>query len=419
MADAANASHATASNTGTPRPTTLLISVLALLSAVAPLATDMYLPAFPEMASDLGATATGVQFTLTAFMIGMASGQFLIGPVSDSVGRRRPLLIGTAVCLLASIACALAPNIIMLVIARFVQGFAGAAGVVIARAVITDTSRGATTAKLMSVMMIIGGVMPVLAPLAGGAVLEFLDWRGVFWVISALVALMFVGVLFVVRESLPQRLRQSGGLRVLLSNTGHVLRNRTYVCATLVFGLAFGAMFSYISASPFVLQNVVGLSTLQYSIVFGVNSLGLMISSTIAIRLADRVDIRRTAGVGLSVLLASTVGLLITVLLGSTLIPMLILMFTVTFSMGLFIGNISAIAMQAVASTAGTGSAFMGAFQFLMAAIVSPLVGLAGEADARPMAISMVICAVLALLSYLGVITATPRNTNDSTISGT
>lgn len=411
------ASHDTASHPGPPQPTALLISVLALLSAVAPLAIDMYLPAFPEMATDLGTTATGVQFTLTAFMIGMASGQLVIGPISDSVGRRRPLLVGTALCLVASIACALAPNIAVLIIARFVQGFTGAAGVVIARAVITDTSRGATTAKLMSVMMIIGGIMPVLAPLAGGAMLEFVDWRGVFGLISALVALMFLGVVVVVRESLPPSLRRSGGLRVLASNTRHVLGNRTYVCATLVFGMAFGAMFSYISASPFVLQNVVGLSTLQYSVVFGVNSLGIMIASMIAIRLADRVDIRRTAGAGLLLLLVATVGLLITVVLGSALVPVLVLMFAVTFSMGLLLGNVSAIAMQAAASTAGTGSAFMGAFQFLVAAVVSPLVGLAGEADAHPMAISMVICAALALIAYLGVIRATPDSANDPAVS--
>src|SRR5699024_4678831 len=136
-------------------------------------------------------------------------------------------------------ACALAPNIAVLIVARFVQGFTGAAGVVIAQAVITDTSRGATTAKLMSVMMIIGGIMPVVAPLAGGAMLEFVDWRGVFWLISALVALMFLGVLVVVRESLPPSLRRPGGLRVLASNTRRVLGNRTYVCATLVFGMAF------------------------------------------------------------------------------------------------------------------------------------------------------------------------------------
>lgn len=386
---------------GAPRPTGRLIGALALLSAVAPLATDMYLPAFPEMADDLGTTATGVQLTLTAFMIGLASGQLVIGPISDSVGRRRPLLLGTLTCLAASIACALAPNIAVLVAARFVQGFAGAAGIVLARAIITDVSRGPTAAKLMSVMMVIGGVMPVVAPLAGGTILQFASWRGVFWVISALVVAMVLSVIGVVGESLPPDRRHSGGLRALMSNTGRVFGNRTYVSATAVYALSFGTLFSYISASPFVLQNVVGLSPLHYSIAFGVNSLGIMLASSLAIRLADRVDVRRTLGAGLLGLLTASVALLVTVILGSPAVPVLVLMFCVTFSMGLILGNASAIAMQSVSDTAGTGSAFMGACQFLLAAVVSPLVGLAGDTDAHPMAIAMVTCAVLASLAHL------------------
>lgn len=403
------------SPTDAPHPTGLLIGALALLSAVAPLAIDMYLPSFPEMANDLGTSATGVQLTLTAFMVGLASGQLVIGPISDSVGRRRPLLLGTLICLLASIGCALAPTIEVLATARFVQGFAGAAGIVLARAIITDISHGPATAKLMSMMMIIGGVMPVLAPLAGGTILQFTSWRGVFWVISALVVAMVLAVIAVVPESLPGTRRHTGGLRALMSNTGRVFGNRTYLCATATYALSFGTLFSYISASPFVLQNVVGLSALHYSVAFGVNSLGIMLASWIASRLADRVDTRRTLGGGLVGLLTASAALLVTVLLGSPAAPVMALMFCVTFSMGLILGNASAIAMQSVAGTAGTGSAFLGAGQFLLAAVVSPLVGLAGDVDALPMTISMVACAALASAAFLGLRAASGSPERSST----
>lgn len=383
------------------RATAPLIGSLALLTAVSPLATDMYLPAFPEVATDLGTSASGVQFTLTAFMIGLGAGQLMIGPLSDSIGRRRPLLAGTMLCLLASIACALAPNIVALVAARFVQGMAGAAGVVIARAVITDVTTGASTTKLMNVMMIIGGLMPVIAPPVGGGILQLVDWRGVFWVIAALVVVMIAAVVFVIGESLPPAKRHPGGVRTLWVNIRTVVRNRTYVAATLVFGFGFATLFAYISASPFVIQDVLGLPTLAFSILFGVNSLGMTVASTISIRLAGRVEVRKTLGVGLASLLAATVSLFVVVFSGVPTVPVLVLMFCVTFSMGLIMGNASAIAMRAVATTAGTGSAFMGAFQFLLGAGVSPLVGLAGASDARPMVIVMLISVVIASLAYL------------------
>lgn len=392
-----------------PQPTVLLIATLALLTAVSPLATDMYLPAFPSVTTDLAASASAVQLTLTAFMIGLAAGQLLIGSMSDSLGRRRPLLVGTVVCLAASIVCALAPNITVLIAARFVQGFSGAAGVVIARAVITDVTTGTTTAKLMNVMMIIGSLMPIIAPVIGGGLLQVVDWRGIFWAIALLVAVMIAGVVGVAGESLPPQKRQPGGLRKLVSNTGAVLGNRTYLSAALVFGFGFAAMFSYISASPFVIQNILGLGSLAFSLVFGTNALGMTIAATIAIRLAGRVAVHKTLGVGICGLVTASAGLLIVVMMGVPTIPTLVLMFCVTSSMGLIMGNSSAIAMQAVSSTAGTGSAYMGALQFLLGASVSPLVGIAGAADARPMAISLATCALIAGAAYLGVLRQSGR----------
>lgn len=383
------------------RPSGPLIMVLALLTMVSPLATDMYLPAFPDMAAELGTTATGIQLTLTTFLIGLALGQLVIGPLSDGVGRRRPLIAGTAICLLASAACAVAPTVELMTAARFVQGFSGAAGVVLARAVISDTARGAAAAKLMGLMMIIGGIAPVLAPVAGGAVILSLGWRGVFWVITGLVALMLLGAIAFAKESLPSQARQSGGLTTMLRSGRFVLSNRKYLGYTLTFVFAFGAMFAYISASPFVLQNILGLSTFTYSVTFGINSLGIMITSAIAMKLAGRVDIHKVLGGGVIALFLTSASLLSVILTGVNTVATLILLFAVLASLGFIFGNATALALEQVTAYAGTGSALLGAAQFILGAAVSPLVGLAGEFDARPMGLSMLILAALSLASFL------------------
>lgn len=379
----------------------VLIATLALLSAVSPLATDMYLPALPEMTEDLVTTASAAQLTLTAFMIGLGAGQLVIGSLSDALGRRGPLLVGTIVCLAASIICALAPSIEVLVGARLLQGFSGAAGVVIARAMITDITDGPQTVKLMNVMMVIGSLMPVIAPFFGGITLQFGTWRGIFWVIAALVAFLIVAVVLVTEESLPPPSRRSGGIRVMAGTVGMVLRNRAYVSAMLVPVFAFGTLFAYVSASPFVIQNVLGLPTMAYSLVFGANALAMTAGSAISIRLAGRVEVQRTLGAGLLGATAASVGLVAMVFLGAPAAPIFAGFFLTTLSMGFIFGNGAAIAMRSAAGAAGTASAFMGSLQFTMGALVSPLVGLAGEADARPMALVMAVCSLLAGFSYL------------------
>lgn len=383
------------------RPAAVLIVVLALLSAVSPLATDVYLPSFPEMTRELTTTGSAVQLTLTTFMIGLGLGQLIIGPMSDALGRRGPLLIGTVVCLLAGIVCALAPSIEVLIAARFVQGFSGAAGVVIARAIITDLTRGAMTVRLMNIMMIIGGVMPVIAPMVGGAILQVADWRGIFWVITAIVAVMVVGILTVVPESLPAARRQEGGLRRMAANIDAVLRTPVYAGGVVVSAMSFATLFAYVSASPFVIQSILGLPTMAYSLLFGLNALGMTSGSLISIRLAGRVPVQRTLGTALIALTAVAVALVVVVLIGVPAVPTLALLFCATTAMGFILGNASAMTMQAVPETSGTGSALMGALQFGMGALVSPIVGMAGETDARPMAFTMAVCASIALAAFL------------------
>lgn len=369
-----------------------LVGTLALLTAIAPLATDLALPAFPATADDLGVTASAVQLTLTAFMVGLALGQLVIGPLSDQWGRRRPLLAGTVACVLASAVCAVAPGIEVLVGARFVQGFAGAAGVVLARAVVTDVAAGERAAKVFNGLMIIQGVVPVLAPLLGGALSPVIGWRGVYWVVTAVSAVMAVAAAAVVRESLPAVERHRGGLAGLGRDVARILRNRTYVGHTMAVVFCFGAMFAYISASPFVLQNLLGLSTGTYSVVFAVNSVGIMAASVASTKLVDVVGPRRLVLVGAGAMtLSSALLVVVTTLLGTPLWPTLALLFVAVASLGLVAGNATMLALAQVPHAAGSGSAVLGAAQFAVAALAAPLVGVAGERSAVPMAVVMLV----------------------------
>jgi DHA1 family bicyclomycin/chloramphenicol resistance-like MFS transporter len=379
-------------------PTTSLIVVLALLTTIAPLATDAYLPAFPRMSDDLGASASSIQLTLTTFMIGLALGQLVIGSLSDRFGRRRPLLIGSAVCAVSSALCAIAPSIGFLSGMRLIQGFSGAAGIVLGRAVISDRARGAAAARAFGVLMVIGGVGPVLAPLIGGGVIAVAGWRAVFWALALLSAAMFAGVVLVVHESLALEHRHGGGLRSMLGLARGVLANRRYLGYALGFCLGFGTLFAYIAASPFVIQQVLGLSSGLYALDFAVNSTGLVLVNALNTRLLRRHAPRRLLVAGLLAQVGFTALLLAVVAAGVTApVPVLVLLFLSVSCFGFLLANATALALDAVPHAAGTGSAIIGSLQFGLGALVAPLVGLAGEATAVPMAIAMLVLCAAAL----------------------
>jgi DHA1 family bicyclomycin/chloramphenicol resistance-like MFS transporter len=380
----------------------LTVAVLGLLNAIAPFATDAYLPGFPRMADELNTDAANVQLTLTAFMAGLAIGQLVIGPLSDRLGRRRPLVIGAAVCVVATVLCALAPTVGTLIIVRFVQGFSGAAGLVIGRAIVADTLRGPAAARIFSVLLTISSVAPVVAPLVGGAVLGVVGWRGVFWLLGGVTALMLAGSVFVLRETLPPERRQAGGFAATGRAARVVVTNRRYLGYTLTFVLAFGAMFSYISASPFVLQNAFGLSEHWFSLAFAVNAIGLTLSSVLNARLVSRAAPRRILTIGLFCYVLCCVLLGLLALTGSlTRIGVLLLLFLAMTSIGLVMANATALAIAEAPQSAGTASAVIGAGQFALAAIVSPLVGLGGEDTAVPMAVSMALFSLASMSAFL------------------
>jgi len=379
-----------------------MLCALALLSAIAPLATDMYLPGLPVMAESLGSSTVGVQLTLTTFMAGLGLGQLLVGPLSDGWGRRRLILAGTAVLAVSSAVCALAPTVGVLIAARLVQGFSGGIGIVLARAVIADRAKGTTAAKLFSIMMIIGGVAPVVAPLLGGVLLGPIGWRGIFWVLTGLSVVMAVGTFLFVPETLPPEKRHGGGLKAMSSNFGYVLRQRRFVGYAAAMALGFGAMFSYISASPFVTQNVLGLSPGQFSMVFAVNSVGLVLANTLNTRLVDRFAVRSLLTFGMTTMFVAAALLLLTMLfVGYKTFLILPLLFVTVSMVGLSLGNATALAQEQVPKAAGTGSAVIGALQFGLAAAVSPLVGLGGESTGIPMGLSIAVCTGLALVLLL------------------
>ncbi|MDI9914573.1 multidrug effflux MFS transporter [Rhodococcus sp. IEGM 1379] len=378
-----------------------MLCILALISAIAPLATDMYLPGLPVMADSLDTSAASIQLTLTTFMAGLGIGQLIIGPISDGIGRRCLLLGAAIVTTLGSAACALAPSIEFLIGARLIQGLSGGAAIVLARACIADRARGDGAAKLFSIMMIIGGIAPVVAPLIGGALLGPVGWRGIFWVLTIAGGVMVAGVITLVPETLPPERRHGGGLKALALNLGYVTGSRRYLGYALSFIFGFGALFSYIAASPFVVQNVLGFSPSRFSMVFAANAVGMVLAATITTRLLGRVSARTLLIFGVSLLSTSGAALFCAAAIFNSTNPaaLLIPLFFSISSIGFIMGNATALAQGEVTEAAGTGSALMGAGQFGLAAVVSPIVGIAGPDTAIPMAVSIPTFGLLAAVA--------------------
>lgn len=376
------------------------VAVLGALSAFGPLSMDLYLPGLPRLADDLGTSASAAQLTLTACLLGLALGQLLSGPWSDAVGRRRPLVIGIAVYVTASLACAVAPSVQILISLRFVQGLAGAAGIVVAAAIVRDLRSGAAAARLFAGLLMITGVAPVLAPVLGGQLLRLSDWRGVFIVLAGVGALILAGTLLFVPESHPVELRRTGGLADTLRVFGGLVRDPRFMGCTLASGLAYAAMFGYIAGSPFVLQDIYALSPARFSVVFATNGIGIIVAGQVGSRLIARVGPRRVLGAGLLIGAGGGVLLLTVVLLDGGLVGMLPALFLVVSSIGLVVPSGAAIALQGQPRTAGSAAALLGLARFAIGAISAPLVGVAGRGTALPMAIVIVTCGIAAVAAF-------------------
>lgn len=375
---------------------------LALLSTLAPFAIDMYLPSFPAMAEDLAVPAATIQLTLTTFFIGVAAGQLVLGPLSDRVGRKPPLLVGTVVCLLASAAAALAPTAEILLVARLVQGFSGAAGMVIARAIVADLYRGVAAAKMFSILALIGGIAPVIAPLIGGLLAIPVGWRGVLWSLAGITALMLAAAVFVVPEThgaVARAATKDAGPRRHVGMFG-LLRRPGFVANALIVTFGFVVLMGYVAASPFVFQTIMGLGVFGSGVLFAVNSAGIFLGSSINIRLVERHGQHAMMRIGLALfglgvlVLAAQQALRLHVYL----IELPLILFTI--GLGFTFGNAVALALGHAADARGAGSAFIGAAQFLAGALVAPAVGLAGPGSALPLLLAAVVGTVGCLICY-------------------
>ncbi|MEU1593526.1 multidrug effflux MFS transporter [Streptomyces sp. NPDC005708] len=388
------------------RRTGLLVTfILGGLTATPPLAMDMYLPSLPEVTSSLHAPAATVQLTLTGCLAGMALGQLLVGPMSDKWGRRRPLLVGLVVYVVATVLCALAPSVESLVVFRLVQGLAGAAGIVIARAVVRDLYDGVAMARFFSTLMLISGVAPIVAPLFGGQILRVTDWRGVFVVLTVVGIALTALVALRLPETLPLDERHGGGVPAALRSMRALLADRVFTGYTLTGGFAFAALFAYISASPYVIQDIYGASPQTFSLLFGLNSVGLVVTGQINGKLlVGRVGLDKVLATGLAVItLAATALLLMSAgVLGEVgLAPVAAALFVLMSAMGLAMPNTQALALMRTRHNAGAASALLGTTSFLIGAVASPLVGIAGEHTAVPMAVVQLGATLVAVACFV------------------
>ncbi|AJS60490.1 multidrug effflux MFS transporter [Paenibacillus sp. IHBB 10380] len=378
-----------------------LALVLGTLSAFGPFSLDMYLPSLPLLADDLHTSTSYAQLSLTACMAGLAIGQLLAGPLSDVRGRRKPLIIGLILYTLSSLLCIIVPSIWSFVALRFIQGAAGAAGIVISRAIVRDLYSGTELTKFFALLMLVNGAAPIIAPVAGGQLLEFTTWRGVFVVLSLIGVVALLAVILGLSETLPSNRRARGGLKQMFTTFRHIMGDRLFMGYALSQGLVGTAMFAYISGSPFVLQNIYNVSPQMFSLCFAINGLGIIIASQLAGRLAERIGETRLLVTGLILAAVGGSWLLVAITMKAGLIGILIPLFIVVSCVGLVNTSAFSLAMKNQADSAGSASALLGVMMFLFGGIVAPLVGIGGENTALPMGIIIAIADIGALLIYL------------------
>lgn len=380
-----------------------MILVLGALVALGPLTIDMYLPALPGIADELGVSSSVAQLTLTGTLAGLALGQLVIGPLSDSLGRRRPLMAGIVLHMLASVLCMFSPDIMTLGVARALQGMGAAATMVVALAVVGDLFTGSVAATVMSRLMLVLGVAPVVAPSLGAAVLLHATWP---WVFAALVVaaggLLLLAVLGL-PETLPQAHRRPLRVSGIVATYGRLLRDVRFVVLVLVAALGMSGLFAYIAGAAFVLQGRYGLDQQTFALVFGVGAVALIGATQFNVVLLRRTSPQRIAMWALAA--ASLAGV---VFVGLTLAGIgglygfLVPVWAILAAMGLVIPNAPAVALSRHNEASGTAAALLGAAQFGLGAAVAPLVGVLGN-DAFALAVVMTAGVVIALVALLAV----------------
>ncbi|MCP3760902.1 Bcr/CflA family multidrug efflux MFS transporter [Domibacillus sp. A3M-37] len=385
--------------------------LLGALGAMGPFTIDMYLPSFPTIADDYSTTASFVQISLTACLIGLALGQIIIGPMSDVRGRKKPLTFFLFLYFIASLLCAFAPSIYWFIAARVMQGFSAAGGLVISRAVVRDMYSGRELTKFFALLMLVNNLGPILAPIIGGGVLAFTDWSGVFLVLSAVGIILMLVVIWKLDETLPVEKRQPSSITQTFRSFGSLLGNREFMGYALAQGIMVGGIFAYVSGIPFVYQNIYGVSPQVFSFLFGLNGIGIMISTQIVGRFSDNIPTERFLRIGLFMSAAAGTVLLAMILIHGPLYSIAIPLFFFVSSIGIIGTSAFSLAMETQGHIAGSASALLGLLPFALGAMTSPLVGIAGENTAVPMGLTIFGASMLAMVAYFGLARSAKRST--------
>ncbi|MFE6307396.1 multidrug effflux MFS transporter [Nocardiopsis sp. NPDC057823] len=374
----------------------LLAVVLGALSAVGPLATDLYLPALPDIAADLGTSESAVKFTLTSVMAGMALGQLVVGPLSDRWGRRLPLLVGTAVFTATTVAIAFSPTVEVFSVLRFLQGLSAAAGLVVSRAIVSDVFDGEAAAVFFSRLVLLSGLAPMLGPILGGQLLLLGPWPVLFGALGAVGLLATALVWWALPESLPREHRTAVDPRGQLRVFGALLRDLRFLLPTLTLALGFGMSFTYISAFSFVSHNELGADAQRFALVFAVTTLGMILGNQVNALLVRHVEIHRRLLLGLAGSIASVGALVALDAAGAASLPSVTAaLFVMMLFTGLVSPNATALALAHLpADRAGSGSALLGTLQFGLGSAVAALAGWGGAVTLAGMSTVMLASAV-------------------------
>ncbi len=363
-----------------------LAFLLGMLGILGPLNIDMYLPSFPGIASDLGASASLVQLSLTTCLVGLAIGQIVVGPYSDGQGRRKPLLIFIFLFAVSSILCAIAPNITTLVIARFLQGFTASAGVVLSRAVVRDVFSGRELTKFFALLMVINATAPMIAPMTGGAILllPFATWHTIFYFLGFLGLVIVAVIKFKLPETLPPEKRMPGTISQSIRTIGSLLKDRSFIGYALTIGFVHGGSFAYVSGTPFVYQGIYNVSPQVFSILFGINGLAIISGSYLIGRLSAFFHERSLLRTAVITAVSATLFLLVMTIIEGPLATLVVPIFIYMTAMGMVLTSTFTLAMEKQGHRAGSASAVLGMLPLLFGAMVSPLVGI-DETTAVPM----------------------------------
>ena len=370
-----------------------LVLLLGVLSAFGPFVVDLYLPSLPQLASFFETSASMTQLTLTTAMIGLAVGQLLLGPLSDKFGRKIPLIISLVIYIISTVLIVYVPNIESMIVLRVIQGLSSAGSVVISRAVATDLYRGREMTRFFGLLMTINGIAPIISPILGSLLLEYISWKGVF-VFLALIGVIVLLFCFRLKESLSIENRLQGSIFATFSTFGVIIKNRLFMSYVGIESFLLGAMFAYIAASPFILQSFYGLSAFIFSLCFGANGAALVIGANIGGKLPNR----QALAIGVLAFVVAALYTIAVLIIQPHWLFVEIGFFAMLLLMGITFPAISTLAMESERQYAGSASALLGFAPFFLGGIVSPLVGIGNIFYST--ALVILACGVLGLAIY-------------------